>query len=152
MIRTVQRVAFDHYLLACGSRYDAGSDRIGNCMVPPRLHFVRCAAHTEAIDFAIGRDCTDDDGKRVLAAAAVDDVREQESLALALLDATDELPAHERMQFRVLVDCAVYDQQQALLPQNLKMFMQVEIAARRFGHWVYAVTIRWRGRGGLPGP
>ena len=103
-------------------------------MVPPRLDFVRRAPHAEAINFPISRQRADYHGERILAAAAVDDIGEQESLALVLLDAADELPAHERMQLRVLVHGAVNGQQQAPLVERCEMLVQVEVAAVFFGH------------------
>ena len=76
----------------------------------------------------------DDDGKLVLAAAAVDDVREEKRLALVLFDAADVLPAHQRMQLRVLVDRPVDREQQAAPAQLVEMLVQVGIAASGVGH------------------
>ncbi len=113
-------------------------------MVPSRLHLFRRAAHAETVDFAISGERADDHRKRILAAAAVNDVGEQKGLALGFLDAADELPAHEWMQFRVFVDGTVYGQQQSPLLQCLEMLMQVGVAARRFGHWIHAIMIGWQ--------
>src|SRR2546429_3559534 len=48
--------------------------------------------------FRSRRDRADHHRHRILAAAAVGDVGEEEGLARALFDAADELPAHQRVQ------------------------------------------------------
>jgi hypothetical protein len=59
----------------------------------------------------------------------------EERLARRFLNAADELPAHERMQLRILVDRFVDRQQQSLRAERLEMCMQVGIAARGVGHF-----------------
>ena len=58
------------------------------------------------------------------------DVGEQERLALCLVHAADELPAHQRMQLGILVDRPVDREQQAALTQRIEMLVQIAIAAR----------------------
>ena len=50
-----------------------------------------------------------------------------------LVDAADELPAHQRMQLGILVDRPIDGEQQALLAQRVEMLVQIAIAALRPG-------------------
>ncbi len=69
-------------------------------------------------------------GNVVFAPAPVGDVGEQKGLAILLVEAADELPAHQRMQFEILVDRPVDGAHQAALLQNLQMLVQIAIASR----------------------
>ena len=91
----------------------------------------RLAADADAVDFAVGREPADQHRDVVFAALAVDDVGEQERLAILLLDAAAELPAHQRVHFRVFVDRAVDRDQQAGLVERADVIVQIGIGARR---------------------
>ena len=82
---------------------------IGCCAArdPARVDLLERAADADAIDLAIGGEPADQHRDVVLAPLAVDDVGEQERLAVLLGDAAAELPAHQRVHLGVLVDRAV---------------------------------------------
>ena len=115
----------------------ARRDRIGDGVVPLGLDVLDLRAHADAVDLRVGGDRADHDRHVVFAPAPVDDVGEQERLALVLVDAADELPAHQRMQFGILVDRPVDGAQQAALLQRLQMLVQIAIASRRLRHGVF---------------
>ena len=58
-----------------------------------------------------------------------------------LLDAADELPAHQRVQLGVLVDRPVDGEQQPLLLECLEMLMEIGIAALGVGHDFVSVLV-----------
>ena len=84
-------------------------------LVPFLLDVGDVAADADAVDFLVGRKNPDRYRHVVLAALAVGDVLEQESLALILRNAAAKLPAHQRVHFGVLVDRPLDAQQQSLL-------------------------------------
>src|SRR5262249_21500159 len=65
----------------------------------------------------------------IFAALAVDDIGEQESLTVLLLDATAELPPHERVHFRVLVDWPVDGDQKPRLVERADVIVQIGIGS-----------------------
>ena len=67
---------------------------------------------------------------------AVDDVGEQERLALGLVEPAEELPAHQRVHLRILVDRLVDPQQQPRLVEILDVLVQVGITPRSGTHMV----------------
>src|SRR5438876_9092258 len=102
---------------------------MGDRAVPLRLDFAQGGAHAGRVDRAVGRDRADNDRNVVLAAAAVGDVGEEEGPALGFVHSADELPAHQRVQLRILVDRAVDRQQQPALLQFLEVLVKVRVAA-----------------------
>ena len=54
----------------------------------------------------------------------------KQRLAIGLVDAADELPAHERMKLAILVDGTIDGDEQALLAQRVEMIVQVAVVAR----------------------
>src|SRR5262249_24157219 len=98
-------------------------------MRPSRLDLLCRSAHAGQVDLAIAGVGAHDDGELVSAAAAVDDVGDEERLALVLFHAAHVLPADQRMQLGVLVDRPVYGEQQAPSFQRVEMLMQVGVAA-----------------------
>ena len=60
-------------------------------------------------------------------ALAVDDVGEQEGLAVLLFDAAAELPAHQRVHFGIFVDRPIDLDQQSRLVQRADVIVQVGI-------------------------
>ena len=109
---------------------------------PCRFDLVELAAQPDAIDFAIGREPADDHRDVVTLALAVDDIGEQERLAVFLRNAAAELPAHQRMHFRVLVDRAVDADELPGLFQRGDMIVQIGIGARRrFAHMELLVFV-----------
>ena len=71
----------------------------------------------DGVNFAGCRQRSNRHRHRILSTFAVDDVLEYERLALALIQAA-ELPAHERHQFRALVDGAFNAHQLAAFLQH----------------------------------
>ena len=130
----LERLALDHGLVARRLVHEARRDRMGDRMVPLGLDVLEFGIHADAVDLRIGGDGADHHRDIVFAPAPVDDVGEQEGLAVILVHAADELPAHQRMQFRIFVDRPVDGAQQAALVQRLQMLVQVAIATRRLRH------------------
>ena len=104
MAHALQRLALDHYLMAHRIIDQPRFDRIGDGMIPFGLDVGERRTHADAVNFGIGGDGADHDGYVVCPAQAIDDVCKQESLARGLVDATDKLPAHQRMHFCIFVD------------------------------------------------
>ena len=75
----------------------ARRDGVGDGVVPFGLDLIHRRLHADGIDFAIGGDGADHHGHVVFAAQTIHDIGEQEGLALGLVDAAHELPAHQRM-------------------------------------------------------
>ena len=129
---------------------------IGFCAAahPARVDLLERAADADAVDFAVGGEPADQHRDVVLAALAVDDVGEQERLAVLLLDAAAELPAHQRVHLGVLVDRPVDRDQQPGLVERADVVVQVGIGARavapvsalrlRLGDGVHGAYPCWR--------
>ncbi len=129
----VQRLAGDHDVMAWRLIDNARRDRVRRRLDPALVDFVKAAADADAIDFPVRGEHADRDRNVVFALFAVDHVGEQESLAIPLLDAAAELPAHQRVHFGVLVDRPVDGDEQVGLIERLDVIVQVRIAARRNG-------------------
>ena len=71
---------------------------------PARIDFLERAADADAVNLAVGGKPADQHRNVVFAALAVDHVSEEKRLAVLLLDAAAELPAHQRVHLGVLVD------------------------------------------------
>src|SRR5882672_11875785 len=127
-----QILAFMHDFVAGGVLYFARRDRVGDGPVPFPLDFAQGSAHAGRIDRAVRGDRADDDRNVVLATASVDDVGEEERLPLRFVHPSDELPAHQRMQLRVLVDRPVDREEEPALLQLLEVLVKIAIAARGF--------------------
>ena len=114
---------------------DARRQRLRRGRDPARVDLVERAADADAVDFAVGGEPADQHRDVVLAALGVGDVGEQERLAVLLLDAAAELPAHQRVHLGVLVDRAVDADEQAGLLQRADVVVQVGVGAgcARFG-------------------
>ena len=100
-----ERVAGQHDLLrgAAVDDHRAGSDwRSPSTQASPISR--HGAAHAHRVDARARRQRAEQHRHVVAAALGVDDVGEQERLALVLGDAAEELQAHERLQLAVLVD------------------------------------------------
>ncbi len=94
---------------------------------PLRVDLLDRTADTDAVDVAVRRQDADGDGNIVFAPLGIDDVLEQEALAIVLVDTATELPAHQRVHFRVLVDRPFDADQQPLLFQGLDVGAQIGI-------------------------
>ena len=116
----------------------ARRDRMGDRMIPLRLDLIDRHAHAGAVDRAVRGNRSDHDGDRILAAAAIGDVGKQERPALGLVEPADELPAHQRVQFGILVDRLVDGQQQTALFERLEVFVQIGITALAVAHRNFA--------------
>ncbi len=86
--------------------------------------------HADAVD--LGRCGIGADHHRQVVAPplAIDDVGEEERLAVLLGDAAAELPAHQRVHLGVLVDRRVDAIEQPRLVEAVEMLVQVGIRAR----------------------
>ncbi len=102
---------------------------MGDRVVPFGLDFAQGRAHAGRVDRAVRRDRADHDRNAVFSAAAIGDVGEEEGLALGFVHSADELPAHQRVQLRVLVDRPVDGEQQPSLLQLLEVLVKVRVAA-----------------------
>src|SRR6266404_4851464 len=123
--RLVQGLAGDHDVMAWRLTDNARRDRVLRRLDPAFVDFVEPAADANAIDFPVRGEHTDRDRNVVFALLAVDHVGEQECLAILLLDAAAELPAHQRVHFGVLVDRPVDGDEQAGLIECLDVIVQV---------------------------
>jgi hypothetical protein len=132
----LQRFALDHDLVANRRVDQLRRDRIGDRVIPLGLDVLDLGVHADAVDFRIGRDGADHNRDIVFAPEPVGDVGEQEGLAIVLVEAADELPAHQRMQFRILVDRPVDGAHESALLQNLQVLMKIAIASRGLRHGV----------------
>src|SRR5712691_12072117 len=119
--------------MAGGVLHLARRDGMSDGVIPFSLDFAQGRAHSHRVDRAVRRDRADHDRDVVLAAAAVGDVREEERLPLRLVHPPDELPAHQRMQLRVLVDRPGYREEEPALLQLLEVLVKIAIPARGFG-------------------
>ena len=109
-------------------RDHARRDGVGDGVVPFGLNLIHRRLHADGIDFAIGGDGADHHGHVVFAPEAIHDIGEQKGLALGLVDAAHELPAHQRMQLAVLVDGPIHLHQQTRRAQRIEVVMQVAVA------------------------
>ena len=125
---------------------DARPDRLGDGAGPDLVDLVEGAAHADAIDLAARRQHADRDGDVIFAALGIDDVAEEERLAVLLGDAAAELPAHQRVHLAVLVDRAIDGDEQPGLLERLQMVVQIGIAALR--HRFVPSALDEAGRGG----
>ena len=74
---------------------------------PGRADFVDAAAHSQRIDLRRSRQRADGDGNIVVAAVRVHHIGKKKCAALLLGNPADELPADQRMQFRIFIDGSV---------------------------------------------
>ena len=149
---TLQRIAFQHDLMAGRGCHEPWRHRVCDRVVPFGRDVLDRRVHADRVDRAVGRDRADHDRHVVGAATAVDNIGEQKRLAVGLIEPTDELPAHQRMQFGILVDHTIDGEQQALLAQRVKMLVQIAIAARRPGNRARALDVSGLASGHSPLP
>ena len=107
-------------LVAGRVRHVAGRHRVRDGVRPLVADAVHVAAHAGGIDRTVRGQPADDDGDLVSSPGLVADVGEEECLAVLFLEASGELPAHEGVQFAVLVDLAVDANQQSLFPRDAR--------------------------------
>ncbi len=104
-------------------------------MLPARADvLVALHVHADAINRGVRRQRADHHRNVVTPSAGIDDVGEQEGLAVLLGDAAAELPAHQRMHLGVLVDRCIDAQQQPGLVETIEMVVQIGIAAITVHH------------------
>ena len=82
----------------------------------------RCSTFC-ANDLPIGSENTDRDRHVEFFALGIDDIGEQEGLAIFLIDSAAKLPADQRMHLGILVDLPIDRNQQTRLIQRLQMIM-----------------------------
>ena len=97
----------DHDFLAGRRRHHDRRHRPRDRLVPGGADLLDRAAHADRIDLRRGRQRADRDRHVEAASIGADDVGEQEGAALILIEAALELPAHQRVEFGVLVDLAI---------------------------------------------
>jgi hypothetical protein len=134
MAFALQRFTLDHDFMANRLVDQPRLNRIGDGVIPLGLDILELGVHADAVDFRIGGDSADHHRHVVFAPERVGDVGEQKRFALALLHATDELPAHQRMQFGILIDGPVDGVHEAALFQRLQMLVKISVAARGLRH------------------
>src|SRR5262249_28376813 len=83
--------------------------------------------HADPVNLRIGRNRPDRDGNIVVALLLEEKVVEQERLTVFFLDATAELPAHQRVHFGVFVSSRVDPIEEASSIEAIKMFVQVGV-------------------------
>ncbi len=88
---------------------------------------IRAHVHADAINFRIGGNRSDRDGDIVAASLRVDDVGEQECLAVSFRDAAAKLPAHQRVHFRILVHRRIDTMEKPSRIQPAEMLVQVGV-------------------------
>ncbi len=133
--RPIERRAGDHDVVARRALDDAWRHRISDGVRPARADLVVARdIHADAIDRGVRRERPDHYGNVVMPPGGIDDVGEQERLAVALRDAAAELPAHQRMHLGVFVDRRIDAPQQAGLVETVDVVVQVGVAA--LGHQV----------------
>ena len=127
LARLVEVLAGDDDVVARRVRDDARRQRLRRGRDPARVDLLERAADADAVDLAVGGEPADQHRDVVLAALAVGDVGEQERLAVLLLDAAAELPAHQRVHLGVFVDRAVDADELAGLLQRADVVVQVGV-------------------------
>ena len=140
----VERRALDDDLLARRIVDQHRLDLLLLGVVPFLLDVLDLAADADAVDLAVGGEDADRDRDVVAAAGAVDDVLEQESLALVFRNAAAELPAHQRVHLGVLVDRPLHANQQSVPLQGGDVRVQVRIAG--VCHFHFSNHPWWSGR------
>ncbi len=123
-------VAFDDDLLTGRRRHRHGGDRVGDGMQPIPADVGDRAAHPHRIDPRGGRIRSDDDRDIVATPMGIDDMGEKEGPALVFRNAAQELAAHQRVQFSVLVDRMVDPNQQPLRFQCGNMGLEIKAWGR----------------------
>ena len=129
-----QIVAGDDHLLARRGGDRHGRDRIGDRPHPGRADAVHRLAHAGRINVRRGRQRPDRHRHVVAPALGVGHIGEQEGAPLVFGQAAEKLPAHQRMQFSVLVDRVVDTHQQAAGFEVGEMGLEIRCrtARRRF--------------------
>ena len=134
MSLALQRGALDDDVMTNRFVHQPRLDRIGDRVIPFGLDVLDLSLHADTVDLRVGGNGADHHRHLVFAPQPVGDVGEQEGLALFLIEATDKLPAHQRMQFRILVDRPIYDADEIAFAQHLKMLVQIAVASRDLRH------------------
>jgi len=127
--RRFQVVAGDDDFLAWRRRNDDRRNRMVDRRQPRFADLLDLAAHADGINLRRRRQRADHDWDVVFAALGVGDVGEDESAALGLRHAADELPAHQRMQLGILVDRCVDARHQAGGFEIGEMILEIEARA-----------------------
>ena len=125
----VEIVAFDNDLLARRVGHHHRGDHVGHRLGPNRADLVRRMAKPDLVDFGARPHGPDHHRHVVDLAFAVSNVGEQHGPAIRLGDAAAELPAHQRMQFGVLVDRDIDAQQEPGAIQRVQLIMQVHVGS-----------------------
>src|SRR5262245_57573225 len=98
------------------------------CAGPAVVDFLGFAFETDTVNFSRCRQGPDGDRHRVTFALDVEDVLKEESLPLALVEAT-KLPTNQRHQLRVLVDSLFDSYEFPALLKGFQMFSDLFVVA-----------------------
>jgi hypothetical protein len=129
--RLVERRTGDDDLVAGRVVDEARRQRALRRLDPARIDLLERTVDADAVDLAVRRQPADQHRDVVLAPLAVDDVGEQKRLAVLLLDPAAELPPHQRVHLRVLVDRSIDLDQQPGPVEGTHMIVQVGIGRAR---------------------
>ena len=114
----------------------ARRNRVGDGMAPDLADILDRGADTNAVDRAIGRECTNGNRQVIFLPARAGDVVEDKRLAVGFGNATTELPAHQRMHFGILIDRLVDGLQQVRLIQRFQMILKIRIPLTVKRFWI----------------
>ena len=105
-----------------------GGQRIGERLGPLVLDLFQGVADTQLIDGGIAREAANQNRNIEFPPLAIDDVGEQECLAILFRDAAAVLPAHQGVHLGVLVDGTVDLDQQARRAERRDMLVEVAVS------------------------
>ena len=140
-----------HHLVHRPGIDDGGLDGIRQCVRPKLRDLVHRAPQSHRVDLRRRRQRGHSHGHVVGASVAVHHVLEQECLALRLGQTAAELPAHQRVHFRVLVDGVADTYQQSGRLQVGQVLLKVGIGHGR-GRALYRMRVVSIGVASAPAP
>ena len=128
--RAIERWACDHDVMARRTLDETWRHRVRDGARPARADLVVARdIHADTVDRGIRRERPEHHGDVVMPSGRINDVGEQERLAVALRDTAAELPAHQRMHLGVFVDRRIDAPQQAGLFETVDVVVEVGVAA-----------------------
>jgi hypothetical protein len=127
--RRPEGLALDHDVLGGPALDDPRRDRVVLRPLPRLVDLVGSALHPERVDVPGASDEADDDRRVVLAARAVDDVVEEEGLALGLRKSA-ELQPDEWVELRVLVDRCIDLHELVRGAERFQVITQISVVPR----------------------
>jgi hypothetical protein len=108
---------------------------MGYCMLPGRCNVLQPRyVHPNPVNLPVGGESADNDGDIIVPPLAVDHIRKEKRLAILFSDAAAELPANQRVHFRVFVDRLGDTNEQPGLFESIEVLMKIGMAG---------LEIRW---------